>query len=249
MDRYEEALERAKAAIEVAAYPEEVRRVAETIFPELRESEDERIRKALVKHFRDTKNCVGDIWAGMDVDSILAWLEKQKEQKPTLVDKLRSISTPADENWFEIQKKWEKEDEQKPAEWSEEDENNIGWLVAFLQGETGSGDVIGLMKESLISWLKSLRPQPKQEENIGKELLYVAEKQYERGKKDGYREGFDEGYKKANEAMSFHYDMSHNSTPCYAPGGVCTNPQMDCINCPKKTTGGSFTVTTKSDEK
>ena len=22
--------------------------------------------------------------------------------------------------------------------------------------------------------------------------------------------------------------------PCYAPDGICTNPQMDCINCPKK---------------
>lgn len=21
---------------------------------------------------------------------------------------------------------------------------------------------------------------------------------------------------------------------CYAPDGICTNPQMDCVNCPKK---------------
>lgn len=21
--------------------------------------------------------------------------------------------------------------------------------------------------------------------------------------------------------------------PCYAPDGICTNPQRDCINCPK----------------
>lgn len=25
---------------------------------------------------------------------------------------------------------------------------------------------------------------------------------------------------------------------CYEPGGVCTNPQMDCINCPKH--GGGY---------
>ena len=43
-------------------------------------------------------------------------LDEQEEQKPTLVDKLRSISTPAEENWFEIQKKWEKEDAQKSVE-------------------------------------------------------------------------------------------------------------------------------------
>lgn len=31
------------------------------------------------------------------------------------------------------------------------------------------------------------------------------------------------------------------SPPCYAPGGICTNPQMDCINCPKRgTTGGTW---------
>ena len=27
---------------------------------------------------------------------------------------------------------------------------------------------------------------------------------------------------------------------CWEPGGTCTNPHMDCINCPKKTTGGGF---------
>ena len=30
--------------------------------------------------------------------------------------------------------------------------------------------------------------------------------------------------------------------PCYAPGGICTNPQMDCINCPRH--GNYETVTT-----
>lgn len=36
--------------------------------------------------------------------------EKQKESN---IEKLHKISTPADENWFEIQKQWEKEDKQK----------------------------------------------------------------------------------------------------------------------------------------
>lgn len=31
---------------------------------------------------------------------------------------------------------------------------------------------------------------------------------------------------------------------CYEEGGVCTNPQMDCINCPKKSSG--IRVTTNS---
>lgn len=33
-------------------------------------------------------------------------------------------------------------------------------------------------------------------------------------------------------------------TPCYAPNGICTNPQMDCINCPKRGTGGSWSTST-----
>ena len=33
-------------------------------------------------------------------------------------------------------------------------------------------------------------------------------------------------------------------TPCYAPDGICTNPQMDCINCPKRGTGGTWSTNT-----
>lgn len=27
--------------------------------------------------------------------------------------------------------------------------------------------------------------------------------------------------------------VNQNITSCYAPGGYCTNPHKDCINCPK----------------
>lgn len=33
-------------------------------------------------------------------------------------------------------------------------------------------------------------------------------------------------------------------TPCYAPDGICTNPQRDCINCPKIGTGGTWSTNT-----
>lgn len=59
------------------------------IFPELKESEDERIRKALIKGFNEClissshypENAV-KYWHGIVIDDILAWLEKQGEQKP-----------------------------------------------------------------------------------------------------------------------------------------------------------------------
>ena len=30
--------------------------------------------------------------------------------------------------------------------------------------------------------------------------------------------------------------------PCYSPNGICMNPHMDCINCPKRGTGGTWTT-------
>lgn len=32
--------------------------------------------------------------------------------------------------------------------------------------------------------------------------------------------------------------------PCYAPNGICTNPQMDCVNCPKHGAGGVWSTST-----
>ena len=105
--------------------------IYEEIFPELRESEDERIRK-----------CVAEIvkcfaWRGgfepVTKEKCLAWLEKQKEQKP--------------------------------VEWSEEDEKNIYFLTRLIElyikdgrYETGDGTVT---KPEIIKMLKSLRPQKK----------------------------------------------------------------------------------------
>ena len=69
--KYNEALERAKAVIEVSANQEEAKGIATSIFPELQENEDERIRKriyGLIYH--------ND--ALLDKDELLAYLEKQK---------------------------------------------------------------------------------------------------------------------------------------------------------------------------
>ena len=38
-----------------------------------------------------------------------------------------------------------------------------------------------------------------------------------------------------------------NHPLCYEPGGTCTNPQMDCINCPRRSsTGGIYHQTNTS---
>ena len=49
----------------------------ESLFPELAESEDERIRKKLIKYFQDLK---GGWFGNISHDDILVWLEKQGKQ-------------------------------------------------------------------------------------------------------------------------------------------------------------------------
>ena len=91
--KYKDALERAE---EIIRYYKEHNRGDETsiedleqIFPELKESEDEKIRKRLLTDF----SVIGkEKWGGLKVKDICAWLEKQGEQKSILDFKAR--------NWY-----------------------------------------------------------------------------------------------------------------------------------------------------
>ena len=59
--------------------PQMVDMLLVAMFPELKGSEDERIRKMLIKYFKKLKV---DSFINLEIPSILAWLEKQEEQKP-----------------------------------------------------------------------------------------------------------------------------------------------------------------------
>ena len=64
----------------------------ETIFPELAESEDEKIRKVLIDYFKGYKEheeCGIRTFYGIPTNDFLTWLEKQGEQKHT--DKVESM--------------------------------------------------------------------------------------------------------------------------------------------------------------
>lgn len=81
--RYDKAIERAKAMIKVAANQDESIGFTNTIFPELKESEDERIRKALITFFkRFPYDSIEQ--AGTNAKEAIAWLEKQGEYEYTL---------------------------------------------------------------------------------------------------------------------------------------------------------------------
>jgi hypothetical protein len=77
--KYEHALENLKRIKTANKDNKELVNFIEYQYPELKESEDERIRKHLIKHFGNKSK---EDWNGVPVKSILAWLEKKGEQKP-----------------------------------------------------------------------------------------------------------------------------------------------------------------------
>lgn len=129
-----------------------------TLIPELRESEDERILVRLIEYFQGFlegyEDCYKDggcvKWEGLDVKSILAYLEKQKEQKPVqseeekeYVRTLKGLVSDfirdsgggiTDIEYYQNIYDWldGRHIEQKPAEWSEDwREEDIQTRFAF----------------------------------------------------------------------------------------------------------------------
>ena len=80
---YDEALERAKYY-----QKENGSAVISAIFPELKESESEKIRRAIIEHFAGSHSCMFP-YKGFTKEQILAWLEKQGETKETICDKCK----------------------------------------------------------------------------------------------------------------------------------------------------------------
>ncbi len=78
---YDKALEIAKNEINIKGIGETVE-LCERLFPELHENEDEKVREWLVDYFKTIGESKSWIHRGVGPKQILAWLEKQKEQKP-----------------------------------------------------------------------------------------------------------------------------------------------------------------------
>ena len=77
---YNEAIERAKQFMSEHPTRAEADLMV-ALFPELKESEDERIRTRLLEYFhgfKDSAECPV-FWEGLNIDNILTWLENQKE--------------------------------------------------------------------------------------------------------------------------------------------------------------------------
>ena len=156
---YKEALRKAKETLEKSPAKDVARTVIEHFFPELRESEDERTRKEILKALRG-------ISTGLQYAIFLtegkkqrwiAWLEKQKDKMTTEeyeqsdLFKLKLRTKYCNGYQDGIAQK-----EQKPAEWSEEDEMYLSQAIETLEHENYS---------ILADKLKSLRNRPKSPDN------------------------------------------------------------------------------------
>ena len=181
---YDRVLERAWAMREDGYSSDEQKKTVEEFFPQLHESEDERIRKKCMDFIRK--------WSSKeDRDECLAWLEKQKEnylgkysEEENLAYRLNWVmqdyykagkddeerehrfkcyqlfwDSLEDTNFFE-------QKEQKPAEWSEEDEKMLDVIINYIPDE--------YIRRWFKSWLKSLRPSWKPSEEQMDKLLRVA---------------------------------------------------------------------------
>ena len=153
--KYNNAIERAKHAIEDCGDNQGRKEMIYGIFPELAESDDEKIREGLLRHFR---NKTKPYWNEIAVKNIIAYLERQ-EEKPKNADSISAdcASSAKCENEhnkpgdfvFElrqiISRHWHADmygeytddeegmareilslcERQNPAEWSEEDEEML----------------------------------------------------------------------------------------------------------------------------
>lgn len=126
---YDEALEKATTYHDNAKVAGDYSAVAryENIFPELAESEDERIRKEIISALKFANG------SGV-YDKHIDWLEKQEEQKFELCDMGRWDEESYNNGIHHVLQNPEAYGltKQKPAEWSEKDEEIMSNILAVL---------------------------------------------------------------------------------------------------------------------
>ena len=194
---YEQAIKRAKAMIQVAANQEEIYNSVITIFPELKESEDDKIRKRIIHALH------GDVLEMSEIKEAIDWLEKQGEQN--LVEDVNSDDYGIDSLWHahRILEKtlgkvegYQSDDgilehecaisavkklyEQKPA-WSEEDDRMMNDTLAVVDWYAGKHRNISVKVSNWLKLLKSrvlsssLREFDKEEGNVIDHLIAICD--------------------------------------------------------------------------
>lgn len=121
MDRYEEALAKARAEYEKARKQGYtwLMNLLEGMFPDLRESEDERIRKAIMEVLKRVSGATDVLEnEGTTFKKAMIWLEKQKEL-PTNEEMLRTLRVEYEKGVADTIAKYEQK-EQKPVTYEDD---------------------------------------------------------------------------------------------------------------------------------
>lgn len=159
--KYKEAFN--MAVLEHKSDNEAVRESIERIFPQLKESDDEKIRKELISYFKQFAN---EELRGVNISDWIAWLQKQKTSEEAL-QYLRENHSPSEMSDFQaamniaVAKAYdkgyndglEKHGEHNPA-WSEEDEKQFSFCCAAIELSNYSSDEY---RNYAISFLESLK--------------------------------------------------------------------------------------------
>ena len=204
---YDEALERAKEMIKAMTNIGGVAKVDDIqyLFPELKESEDEKIRLFIC-------DLITRIFWGRDWDiskkDCLAYLKKQKEPR----DYRKLYKGVSQSEWFKENYEGKSlGEEQKPAELtpladllSNYLKNDFEFFATKKWDEKKWNEVMNIQASELLRYAKKeLEKEQKPAENGGKELLYVSNKSYNIGYRDGKREAESkQEWSKEDEKMS-----------------------------------------------
>ena len=136
-----------------------------------------------------------------------------------------------------------------------------GENVAFDYAKRHAKSLLALAKKQLLSYADESNPAIEamadleravtcgNVDNIPKWLVEELNKAFKKGQESshedyirGYTNGYKDAEKQYNESVAYHFPTMP-TTPVFGCDGIhCTNPQMDCINCPRKTTGGGFST-------
>lgn len=154
-EKYKEALEKAIRIYEEGTITESLC----YIFPELKECKDERIRKAILSGLKYLETELGwDAVGDVDILDVYAWLGKQ-ETSYTKRDVENAYIEGVAFAKNELEKQGEPTLKAEPSgmqtlnTWSEEDENVLNNLIAFLKVE----DELQYDWKQIIIWLESLK--------------------------------------------------------------------------------------------
>jgi len=124
---YDEAIKKAESLYKAAEPMSGCNVLLETVFPELKESEDEEIRKELLTYFQNWAGNADSYFGATKTKDIVAWLEKQKSSKAFIVEK---------DKWYVCIKNFEMSD----------------GSCAYIQGHLYKGDGRGRLQNEQGGW-------------------------------------------------------------------------------------------------